>query len=557
MTTTARPSAKKLPLRVRAMRRAMGNLPPKRYDVAREPGLTVPAADGSALLTDHYFPLAEGDFPTVLARSPYGRGFPWAAMYGVHLAEQGFHVVLQSCRGSGGSGGESALWHHEAADGQATVAWLRRQPWFTGVLGTIGASYLGYTQWALALDPPPELRAMVVQIGLHDLHSFFHPTGAFALETALISTMGRLSHHQGMKELLRAGLRLRRHLGKITRILPLGEAYVPGLGGRVPFLEDAMAHPDPGDPHWQGADAGAAAGRLTVPTALISGWHDALLDQNLRQYARLRRAGCDTSLLIGPWTHSSALSGPEALGASLAWLRAHLCDDPTGLPTSRVRVHVGGRRTWHDLPDWPPPATDRHWYLGNGGTLHDRIPEDATAPLSFRYDPADPTPSVGGPLLSPKAGSRDNTSLEARDDVLTFTTAPLTEPLHVVGPVRAELRVTADTGHADVFARLCEVDDRGRSVNVCDGLQRLRLTGDGPAEVTVAMSATAHRFAAGHRIRLQLSGGAHPRFARNTGTGEPPATATRLLPSEVSLFPASALVLPLADEDFDASEPAL
>ncbi|MFE2225820.1 CocE/NonD family hydrolase [Streptomyces kronopolitis] len=534
----------------------MRNLPPKRYDVAREPGLVVPAADGSALLADHYFPLAGGDFPTVLARSPYGRGFPWAAMYGVHLAEQGFHVVLQSCRGSGGSGGESALWQHEAADGQATVAWLRQQPWFTGVLGTIGASYLGYTQWALALDPPPELRAMVVQIGLHDLHSFFHPGGAFALETALISTMGRLSQHRGLAESLRAGLRLRRHLPAVARTLPLAESYVPGLGGRVPFLEEAMAHPDPGDPHWQGADAGVAAQRLTVPTALISGWHDALLDQNLRQYARLRRAGCDTSLLIGPWTHSSALSGPEALGASLAWLRAHLCDDPSGLHASRVRVHVGGRRTWHDLPDWPPPGTDRRWYIGSGGTLHDRIPGDATAPLSFRYDPADPTPSVGGPLLSPKAGSRDNTALEARDDVLTFTTAPLTEPLHVVGPVRAELRVAVDTGHADVFARLCEVDARGRSVNVCDGLQRLVLAGDGPAEVTVAMSATAHRFAAGHRIRLQISGGAHPRFARHTGTGEPPATATRLRPSEVSLFPGSALVLPLADADLDGREPA-
>ncbi|MEU5544766.1 CocE/NonD family hydrolase [Streptomyces sioyaensis] len=537
------------------MRRTMGNLPPKLHDVAHEPGLVVPAADGSALLTDHYFPLATGDFPTVLVRSPYGRGFPWAPMYGVHLAEQGFHVVLQSCRGSGGSGGETDLWRNEAADGQATVAWLRQQPWFTGVLGTIGASYLGYVQWALALDPPPELRAMVVQVGLHDLHAFFHPGGAFSLETGLTSTMGRLSQHQGMKESVRAALRLQRHMGKISRTLPLGEVYAAGLGGRVPYLEEVMAHPDPADPHWHGADAGVAAERLTVPTALITGWHDALLDQTLQQYARLGRAGCDASLLIGPWTHNSAPGGPEALTASLAWLRAHLCDDPSGLRESRVRVHVGGRRTWHDLPHWPPPATDRRWYLGSGGTLRDRAPEDTAAPLSFHYDPADPTPSVGGPLLSPKAGSRDNTALEARDDVLTFTTAPLTEPLDVVGPVRAELRVTTDTGHADVFARLCDVDDRGRSVNVCDGLRRLHLTEDDPAQVTVDMSATAHRFAAGHMIRLQISGGAHPRFARNTGTGEPLTTATRLQPSEISLHHPSALALPLADADFDDRGP--
>ncbi|WP_432002007.1 CocE/NonD family hydrolase [Streptomyces sioyaensis] len=534
----------------------MGNLPPALHDVAHEPGLVVPAADGSALLTDHYFPPADGDFPTVLVRSPYGRGFPWAAMYGVHLAEQGFHVVLQSCRGSGGSGGTPDLWRHEAADGRATVAWLRQQSWFTGVLGTIGASYLGYVQWALALDPPPELRAMVVQVGLHDQHAFFHPGGAFSLETALISTMGRLSQHRGLKESVRAALRLQRHLGKITRTLPLGEVYAAGLGGRVSYLEEAMAHPDPEDPHWRGADAGVAAERLTVPTALITGWHDALLDQTLQQHARLGRAGCDASLLIGPWTHNSALRDPEALTASLAWLRAHLCDDPSGLRESRVRVHVGGRRTWHDLPAWPPPGTDRRWYLGGEGALRDRAPEGTSGPLSFRYDPADPTPSVGGPLLSPKAGSRDNTALEARDDVLTFTTAPLTEPLDVLGPVRAELRVTTDTGHADVFARLCDVDDRGRSVNVCDGLRRLHLTEDDPAEVTVDMSATAHRFAAGHRIRLQISGGAHPRFARNTGTGEPLTTATRLQPSEIALHHPSALALPLADADLDDRGPA-
>lgn len=173
-------------------------------------------------------------------------------MYGVLFAEQGFHVVLQSCRGTGGSGGAFDLWRHEAADGRATVDWLREQPWFTGALGTIGASYLGYVQWALALEPPPELRAMVVHVGLHDMHRYFYPAGALALENTLTSTMGLTSQHRGTRNLLRGSLRLQRHLPKIQRNLPLGEAYVPGLGGRVPFLEDALAHPDPEDAHWQG-----------------------------------------------------------------------------------------------------------------------------------------------------------------------------------------------------------------------------------------------------------------------------------------------------------------
>ncbi|WP_411144011.1 CocE/NonD family hydrolase [Streptomyces sp. x-80] len=530
------------------MRRSLRGMPPKRHDIAYEPDLVVPAADGSALLTDHYFPLADGDFPTLLVRSPYGRGFPWAPMYGVLLAEQGFHVVLQSCRGTGGSGGEFDLWHNEAADGQATVAWLRRQSWFSGTLGTVGPSYLGYTQWALALDPPPELRAMVVQVGLHDPHGFFHPAGAFSFENALAVALGMTHQHRGVPRLLRATLRLLRHLRKITRSLPLGEAYLPGLNGRVPFLDEAMAHPEADDAHWQGADVGAAAERLSVPTSLITGWHDVYLDQTLQQYDRLRRADCDTALLVGPWTHNSALQQgwPEVFAESLGWLRAHLCDDPSGLRTTRVRVHLGGRQTWHDLPDWPPPRTGRRWYLDSDGTLSPHATEDTSAPMSFRYDPADPTPSIGGPLLSHKAGCRDNTALEARDDVLTFTTAPLTAPVHVLGPVSAELQVGVDTGHADVFARLCDVDAQGRSTNICDGVRRLRPAEATPAAVTVAMSSTAHHFPAGHRIRLQISGGAHPRFARNTGTGEPLATATRLIPAEVSLHHPSALVLPVA-----------
>ncbi|WP_328691882.1 CocE/NonD family hydrolase [Streptomyces caniferus] len=563
-TATHHPSAKKPPLSTRAMRRVLRGLPPKRHDIAYEPGLAVPAADGSTLLTDHYFPLADGDFPTLLVRSPYGRGFPWAPMYGVLFAEQGFHVVLQSCRGTGGSGGAFDLWRHEAADGRATVDWLREQPWFTGALGTIGASYLGYVQWALALEPPPELRAMVVHVGLHDMHRYFYPAGALALENTLTSTMGLTSQHRGTRNLLRGSLRLQRHLPKIQRNLPLGEAYVPGLGGRVPFLEDALAHPDPEDAHWQGVDMGVAAERQTVPTCLVTGWHDVGLDQTLQQYGRLRRAGCDAALLVGPWTHHSALQQgwPEVFAESLAWLRAHLCDDPSGLRRTRARVHVSGRQAWQDLPDWPPATTGRHWYLDGDGTLRTRIPENTSAAGSFRYDPADPTPSVGGPLLSGKAGYQDNTALEARDDVLTFTTAPLTEPVDVLGPVHVELRVTTDTGHADVFARLCDVDDRGRSTNVCDGLRRLRpvaptdTTEAAPAAVTVAMSSTAHRFPAGHRIRLQVSGGAHPRFARHTGTGEPPATATRLLPSEVALHHPSRLVLPVAEEEPAGTGPA-
>ncbi|MFB6441298.1 CocE/NonD family hydrolase [Streptomyces sp. NPDC056411] len=536
-------------LSARMMRATWRGLPAKRYDVGWEPGLVVPAADGSGLCTDHYFPRAQGDFPTLLVRSPYGRGVPWSPMYGLLFAEQGFHVVLQSCRGTGGSGGRFDLWRNEAADGRATVSWLREQPWFNGVLGTVGPSYLGYVQWALALDPPPELKAMAVQVGLHDPHAMFHTDGALRLENALVVGVGMTYQHRGVGPFARATLRLHRRMRRMSPARPLHGKAVSGLAAEVPWLDGAMAHPDPQDPYWDGASLAGAAERLRVPVSLVTGWHDGLVDQTFGQYHRLRRAGCPTALLVGPWTHTTALQQgwPEVFGETLAWLRAHLCDDDSGLRPTGVRVHVGGEDgggAWRDLDHWPEAPAATPWFPTSDGHLVGQAPTDGAPVASFRYDPADPTPSVGGPLLTPTAGARDNGALEAREDVVTFTGPPLQAPLDVLGPVAARLTVATDTGHADVFTRLCDVDPQGRSTNVCDGLAPLRTEGPGPAEVTVPMGATAHRFAAGHRVRWQISGGAHPRFARHPGTGEPRLDAARLAPVRITLHADSALLLP-------------
>nr|WP_306970764.1 CocE/NonD family hydrolase [Streptomyces afghaniensis] len=572
------------------MRAIWRGLPDKRHDVAWEPGLVVPAADGSPLVTDHYFPRVAGDFPTLLVRSPYGRGLPWSPMYGMLFAEQGFHVVLQSCRGTGGSGGTFDLWRNEAADGLATVSWLRRQPWFDGTLGTIGPSYLGYVQWALALDPPPELKAMVVQVGLHDPYALFYADGALRLENALLVGLGMAYQHRGITPFAGAALRLQRRMREIVTARPLRGAYASALG-EVPWLDDVMTHPDAGDPYWDGASLARAVEGLRVPTSLITGWYDALVDQTFEQYARLREAGCDTALLVGPWTHTSAVQQgwPVVFAESLAWLRAHLCGEPSGLRPTRVRVHVGGEDAWRDLDDWPSlcagtasgatscttswvPTAEGHLdRRADAGTTGDAgaadgagtadgpgpaaRPEPATGPgpedgavaaplASLRYDPADPTPSIGGPLLSRTAGPRDNSALEGRQDVLTFTGPPLAEPVDLLGPVSARLSVSTDTGHADVFTRLCDVDAQGRSVNVCDGLARLETVGQAPSEVTVRMSSTAYHFPAGHRIRWQISAGAHPRYARNPGTGKSPVDAVDFTPIRVTLHTGSVLTLP-------------
>jgi len=161
------------------------SLPPRRNHVAVVRDVAVPMSDGTVLRADHYLPVTDRRVATVLVRSPYGRGFPYNVGSAQLIAERGFHVLLQSCRGTFGSGGEFDPMRHEAADGQDTVAWLRQQHWFDGRLATYGLSYLGFVQWALALDPPPELVAAVIQVGPHDFSQAAYHHGAFDLQNFL------------------------------------------------------------------------------------------------------------------------------------------------------------------------------------------------------------------------------------------------------------------------------------------------------------------------------------------------------------------------------------
>jgi putative CocE/NonD family hydrolase len=196
-----------------------------------------------------------------------------------------------------------------------------------------------------------------------------------------------------------------------------------------------------------------------------------------------------------------------------------------------VRIFVtGDRAEWRALPDWPPATAQRVLYLQPGGALGSAAPAPDAAPSTFTYDPADPTPTVGGRLLSPDGGYRDDTGLAGRDDVLSFTGPPLAEPLEVLGVPVVELAHSSDNPHADLFVRLCQVDAKGRSRNVSETFRRLEAAGaDGV--VRLELDAVAHRFPAGSRVRLLVAGGSHPHYARNLGTGEDPATGSAMQPS--------------------------
>ena len=196
------------------------------------------------------------------------------------------------------------------------------------------------------------------------------------------------------------------------------------------------------------------------------------------------------------------------------------------------------------MPDWPPATRQAVLYLHPGGGM-DAEPPAAQEVSVFHYDPADPTPSVGGRLLSRQSGYRDDSSLSRRSDVLSFTSAPLGHPVTVYGSPILELDHGCDIAHYDLFARVSEVDERGRSRNVSDGFLRFSAIPDGPTRME--LDAIAHRFSTGSRIRVLIAGGCHPRFSRNLGTGEPAVSGRAMVASThtVRLGGASRLILPV------------
>jgi putative CocE/NonD family hydrolase len=520
-------------------------LPPPTTDYSVERQLRVPMRDGVELIADHYAPRTDDPAGTLLVRGPYGRGWPFAALYGAVYAARGYHVLIQSVRGTYGSGDDFDPFVHEVDDGTDTVAWMRDQPWFTGTFGTIGLSYLGWTQWALLVDPPPELRAAVITVGPYDVTGPRWGTGSFGLNDFL--GWSDLVARQEDPRRLRTLLRQARAQALVTQAslgLPLGESSRAMLGEGAPWFESWLDHPGADDPFWTRLALRDAVERADVPVLLLSGWQDVFLEQTLEQYARLRSRAVPTGLTIGPWTHGQMMTkgAPTAIRETLDWLGAHLGDAPLQR-LSPVRVHVDGQG-WLDLPDWPPAMGERTLYLQPGRRLGDTPPHEGGSG-TFVYNPADPTPTVGGRLLSPTGGYRDDTALCRRADVLTFTGDPLAEDLHVVGNPVLELAHSCANPHNDLFVRVSQVDADGGSRNVSDGY--LASAPDAGA-VRIELDAVAHTFPAGSRLRVLIAGGSHPRFLRNLGTGENTSGAINYATARhtLGLDGASRLLLPAA-----------
>ena len=477
--------------------------------------ITIPVAEGVVLLGDRWFPRRNdsGRDPILLIRTPYGRRGPAAAMCRL-LARRGYQVLIVSCRGTFGSGGTWDPFRDEAADGAAVLAWLEQQPWFVDRVGTVGASYAGITQWAVAGGAPPWLRAMAPAASASRMQRLFHPGGSFSLLTSLVWIYA-LEHMQRPRlALLGAMLLGNRRVRAACDAGRLSTADSALVGHQVPGYQSWLSHDRVDDPWWADTDHSAAAATMP-PTSLHVGWYDPFLVEQLNDYQSLRAHGRNVRLCVGPWTHSDRDGGRAAIRDSLDWMDLHLKSIPSKRPP--VRVFVLGARRWLDLPHWPPDTTPKHLHVTADGSLN-RAAAGTSAPSTFTHDPDDPTPGIGGAVLGSSAGAKDNRAVERRRDVVTFTSQPIADDLTIAGTVEVTLYIRPVEG--DVFVRLCDVGPRGRSTNIADGILRLaegvgELQPDGTHRLQIGLSATACTFQQGHRIRLQVSGGAHPVYARD------------------------------------------
>ncbi|HMQ32561.1 MAG TPA: CocE/NonD family hydrolase [Chloroflexaceae bacterium] len=548
--------------------RALG-LRPAEHAVVVERDVPIAMPDGATLYADHLRPTAPGTYPTILIRTPYGRPSE-TGLFSLLLngspalfAERGYHVVVQGTRGRFRSEGAFEPFLREREDGLATLDWMAAQPWFDGNLGMWGASYVGYTQWAVAADAPPFLKAIVPVHSTSRFSGALYPHGSFGYEFAL-----RWAHLLRATDLPGRGLDLaaaaqltspRREAalsGAMARA-PFAEADVAALGEALPCYRRWLAEADHAAPYWRAADHDRGLGRVGAAVHLVAGWHDFFLPGQLADYSDLLAAGRSPFLTVLPRSHTDIAMQYDGMREGLWWFDAHLKGRRELLERRAVRLALMGSREWHEMDFWPPPARTTRLYLRAGGQL--AAAPGAGGPSRYSFDPRDPTPAVGGPVFNPRAGARDQGPVEARPDLLTFTGDPLPADLDVVGHVRLELYARSSLPHADFVGRLCDVSPDGRSLNVCEGMLRVapgvgEPQPDGSLRLEIDMWATARRFRAGHRLRLHVCSGAHPRWSVNSGDGRPLAAGAPDGPvAEQTIFHdpdrPSALVLPVVSAE--------
>jgi putative CocE/NonD family hydrolase len=530
----------------------------------------VPMRDGVELSANVFLPKAEGRFPAILMRTPYGKGDAKMSD-GVFYAQHGYVFVSQDCRGRGQSAGQWEPFLNEARDSIDTHRWVLAQPWCNGKLGTTGGSYVGFTQWAPAPEAGDYLKAMAPVVPLVDPYgdvAYFG--GAFNL--ALLMGWGSMVSYAPGEPVTIGGWKPEDWL-KAYKALPLCE-WDKVIGKRVEYLRQWVAHPE-FDSYWQARTTISEAREIAAPVFAVGGWYDIFAKSTLEHVNTVRRtaksaaARAHAHVLMGPWTHGISWNGKvgqldfgrqsviDLRGLQLQWFDHWLKDADNGVDDwPAFRIFVMGENTWRDEEAWPLERTRYVPYYframtsakgaNGGGQLDTEKPGDEPAD-TFVYDPHDPVPTLGGcNLMGCPAGPYDQAAAQSRNDVLIFTSRKLQEPLEVTGPVKVVLYAATSAQDTDWTAKLIDVHPDGRAYNLCDGIIRARYREKGTApsliepgkcySYEIDLWVTSNVFPKDHNIRVEISSSNFPRFDRNPNSGLPFGTDTKLYKATQTVY---------------------
>lgn len=561
----------------------------KQFQIIVEKNVPCKMRDGVILYADIYRPNKEGRFPVLLTRLPYSKDLPYYSHRYLdtnRLVENGFIVIIQDVRGRFQSEGEFQPFRQEANDGFDTVEWAAAFPYSTGKVGMFGLSYYGYTQLLAATKKPPHLAAIFPAMTLNDQRNgVSYRNGAYQLGFTETWTLESIAPDL-LKRKYENPLDRKREIQKIADYLNrLDDLYgfapikqwppLKEIGIADYFFED-LSQPIENEDYWGQSSIADKYRDLQVPAFHLGGWHDCFIGPTLTNYIEMTKTGPHQKLIVGPWGHGyfsyvqgEAFYGVHASGdwidlekditdLHIRWFNHWLKGIDTGLETEPpVKIFVMGINQWRDEMEWPLKRTVyTNFYLQSNGKANIKNGDGRlclTQPTDgamdcFIYNPNHPVPTKGGRTLffGPLTmGPFNQREIEEREDVLVYSSHPLTGPVEVTGNVKVKLWASSDAKDTDFTAKLVDVDCNGNAIILAEGIVNAKyrngfnpeeeLTGD-VVEYEIDLWATSNVFLPGHRITLEISSSSFPHYLPNPNTGESLIESDRMIKAKQTIY---------------------
>ena len=498
-------------------------------------------SDGVVLVSDHYYPAGPGPHPTLLMRQPYGRDIASTVVYAhpVWFAAHGYNVVIQDVRGRGDSEGEFYPFRSEGRDGAETIRWLRTRSESNGSVGMYGFSYQGMTQLLAAAEQPEGLVCIAPAQTACDLyHGWFYHQGALRLASSLGWGLQMMKADARRRKLRAASDGLEKawvDLRSQPLVTPYGLHPQLQHEGMPGYVQDWFTHPLPG-PYWSALDISESLKQIKVPALHLSGWFDTYLSGSVAGFLALTAQTDNQYLVAGPWVHipwgeliGDQNLGPEALldtdSLLLRWFNHWLKHSGEFDLEPRIRHFALGVNRWFETEGFPQEILALYLHSGGradsrkgDGALSTAVPDSENPRDVFVYDPE-------VPVAAPGIGPANQAQLELGNNLLVYTSAPLQEPVHVLGSPQLTLYCVTSAAHADFTGKLVRLRPSGQAEFVCIGIARssylFRDSGYRADFIQCwefSLDPTSCVFAAGDAIRLEVASSAFPLYDRNPST---------------------------------------